>query len=266
MDLKKTLISPLNSGYNFTCNNTESQRIQSTFGEYMSSFSDYAQQKLIDLYENHSHEVGIKLKESDPVKYKDYESTDCITYALNVISFAFKSIGNDDAAKKSWSLGKFGTELAKYLVDIHSWKGIYINPDVNHPSDSDSEHSYSHHLALKKCEYYKIPLDYKVTNYDITPKTSKAFGTLNKSKGLTALNSIDISSLELVKFGFGVSRGGQHTWLFSLGKVYEVHWDEIGSNLYEASPLRTYPWLSGAIVIPLDQASLLVPSTKLKCK
>jgi len=232
----------------------------------MKIFSDYAKEKLLDLYNNHDHEVGSELKKSNPEKYKSYESTDCITYALNVISFAFKSIGNNEAAKRSWGLGKHGTELAKYLVNHHGWKGVYINPDVNHPLDSDSEHAYTSYLASKKCEYYKVPLEYKVTNYAITPKTNPAFGKLNKSKGVTALNTIDIASLEFVKFGFGVSRGGRHTWLFSKGKIYEVHWDEIGANLYESSSIRAFPWLSGAIVVPSEQAALIVASAKVKCR
>lgn len=231
----------------------------------MKPFSYYAYNKLIDLYTNHSHEVGSELKKEDPVKYEKYKSTDCITYVLNVIGYAFKSIGNEDAAKKSWSLGKHGTELAKYLVETHNWKGVYINPDVVHPSDGDDEHAFTSHLASKTCKYYKIPLEYKVANYNITPKTNPQFSTVNKAKGVTALNSIDIRSLDLVKFGFGVSRGGKHTWLYSLGKVYEVHWDGIGASLYEASPIRTFEWLSGVIVIPPAQAGVLAKSAKVGC-
>jgi hypothetical protein len=231
----------------------------------MKSFSDFAKDKLIDLFNNHSHEVGSQLKLLDPKKYDTFKSTDCITYSLNVIAYAFKKIGNDEAARKSWSLGKHGTELAAYLVNTHRWEGVYINPDVNHPLDADSEHSFTSYLASKKCEYYKIPLEYKVTNYTITPKTNTAYKKLNKTKGVTKLNTIDIASLELVAFGFGVSRGGKHTWLFSKGKVYEVHWDKVGADLYEASPLRTYPWLSGAVVVPPDQAHHLAVSSKLKC-
>ncbi len=68
-----------------------------------------------------------------------------------------------------------------------------------------------------------------------------------------------------MNFGFGLSKGGMHTWVFSKGKVYEVHWDKIGSELYEATPLRRFPWLSGAIIIPPDQAAFLAATSKLKC-
>jgi hypothetical protein len=230
----------------------------------MGKFTEQAVAKMTDLYSNHSHEVGSQLKKSDPSKYAKYEATNCITYALNVISFAFESIGNEKAAKKAWSLGQRGTELAAWLVNDHGWKGIYINPDVVHPTDKDSEHSYSHHLANKTCRYYKIPLHYKVINYTVTPKTHAAFKKVNKNAGVTAPNLIDIANLSKVEFGFGVSRGGMHTWLFSKGSVYEVHWDAIGKGLYEASPLSKYPWLSGAIVVPPNQTRHLV-SGQLKC-
>lgn len=61
-----------------------------------------------------------------------------------------------------------------------------------------------------------------------------------------------LAKLKRVRFGVGVSKGGRHTWLFSLGWVYEVHWDQIGPSLYEKSSFETYGWLSGAIVLPPD--------------
>ena len=231
----------------------------------MKTFTDYAHEKMMDLFNNHSNEVGSKLNKKDPTKYKDYTSTDCITYTLNVISYAFKKTGNDAAARQVWKLGKRGTELAKYLVNTHNWKGVYINPDSKHPLDANPEHSYSSHLAMNTCKYYQIPLEYKVQNYTITPKTHPAFQKLNKSASISKLNTVDIASLEMVKFGFGLSKGGMHTWLFSKGKVYEVHWDKIGSELYEATAIRIFPWLSGAIVVPYDQTSHMAASTKLKC-
>jgi hypothetical protein len=231
----------------------------------MKTFSEYASEKLLEFFNNHSHEVGSELKKKDPVKYKEYESTDCITYSLRVISYAFEKLGNVEAARKVWTLGGKGTDLAKYLVDFHGWKGIYINPDSKHPVDANSEHTYTSHLAIQKCKYYQIPLEYKVQNYTPTPKTHSAFQKLNKSASVTKLNEIDILRLDQVKFGFGISKGGMHTWVFSKGKVYEVHWDKIGSELYEATSLRSFGWLSGAIVVPFDQSALLSATSKLKC-
>lgn len=167
--------------------------------------------KLIDLYKNHDKEVGIELKKSNPVKYKDYKSTDCITYSLNVISYAFEKAGNTVAAKHVWSLGKRGADLASYLVNTHGWKGVYINPDSVHPSDAQSEHPYSSYLASKTCKYYQVPLHFRVDNYTPTPKTHPAFKKVNRNAAVTALNKVNIISLEQVKFGFGLSRGGMHT-------------------------------------------------------
>jgi hypothetical protein len=233
------------------------------------NFHEHAYEKLIDLYRNHEHEVGSELQKTDPITYGSYKSTNCITYVMNVLSHAFESIGDAKAAQHVWTLAKHGTELAQYLVTKHGWKGIYINPDVNHPRDAPdprcSEHPYSHYLANKTCKYYKIPLHYKVINYTPTPKDDPAFQQLNEHLSETALNNIDIAGLEKVKFGFGVSRGGMHTWVYAEGYVYEVHWNAIGADLYEAMPLRLFPWLSGAIVIPPDLAGVIPASAKLSC-
>ena len=129
----------------------------------------------------------------------------------------------------------------------------------------DSEHTYTSYLATKKCTYYQIPLEYKVEDYSVTPSGHKSFQQLNRNTPATKLNNIDIATLEQVKFGFGVSRGGKHTWVFSTGKVYEVHWDKVGPELYESTLLRHFPWISGAIVVPFDQAAHLSASSKLKC-
>lgn len=231
----------------------------------MKTFSEHAYEKLIDLYEHHDHEVGSELKKKDPAACETYAATNCITYVLNVLSHAFKGIGDDKAARHVWTLGEHGTDLAAYLVNKHGWKGVYINPDVNHPLDEGSEHSYTHYLAVKTCAYYKIPLQYKVVNYTVTPKDHQAFQKLNAHLGETQPNDVDIAGLEKVKFGCGLSRGGKHAWLYAEGKVYEVHWDKIGDELYEATPLRIFPWLSGAVVIPPEQAAALPASAKLSC-
>jgi hypothetical protein len=231
----------------------------------MKIYSDYAREKMVKLFNSHEDEVGSELKRQYPEKYKDYKSTDCITYSLNVISYAFEKSGNSEAAKHVWSLGRRGVDLAKYLVNTHSWKGVYINPDSVHPADAQAEHTFSSHLASRTCKYYQIPLQFRVDNYAPTPRTNPAYRQLNRNAGVTSLNKVDIASLEQVKFGFGLSRGGMHTWVFSKGKVYEVHWDKFGSDLYEATSLRRFPWLSGAIVIPGDQGAFLSASSKLKC-
>jgi hypothetical protein len=231
----------------------------------MKNFSEFASEKVLDLYNNHSNEVGSQLKKADPVKYKNYEATDCITFALKVLSHAFNQRGDKNAAAEVWKLGKRGVDLARYLVTAHHWKGIYINPDAKHPIDANSEHPYTSVFASRACTYYQIPLEYQIQNYTTTPKTHPAFRKISKKSPETPLNSIDIASLDQVDFGFGVSKGGMHTWVFSRGNVYEVLWDRVGPSLYEATSLRIFPWLSGAIVVPPDQAGKLAVSAQLKC-
>lgn len=230
----------------------------------MSTFTEYALEKMLDLFHNHDHEVGSQLKKFDPETFKDYEATDCITYVLNVLTYAFEQTGKADAAAKAKSLGARGTELARYLVAHHNWKGIYINPDRKHPRDDETEHTFSSVIAVRDKEYYDIPLEYAVQNYAVTPVEALAVLQLNNNVPPTEQNEIDIAGLEKVEFGFGMSRGGTHTWLFSKGDVYEVHWNSIGDGLYEASPLREFDWLSGAIVIPSEQAVHLSSTSKLK--
>jgi hypothetical protein len=232
--------------------------------EMMSAFTAHALEKMLDLFNNHDHEVGSQLKKFDPETFKDYTSTDCITYVLNVLTHAFQATGDAAAAVKAKGLGARGTDLAKYLVTSHKWKGIYINPDAKHPRDDEKEHPYSSAIALRDKKYYEIPLEYAVQNYAVTPAADLAPLQLNKNIPPTEHNETDIASLEKVEFGFGMSRGGTHTWLFSKGDIYEVHWNEIGSGLYEASPLREFDWLSGVIVIPPEQAVHLSPTSKLR--
>ena len=229
------------------------------------TFSEIARDKLLDLYNNHSHEVGSELMKSDPTKYAGYTVTSCIKYGLNVISYAFEQQGKAEAAKQVRRLGKHGNELAQYLVNSHKWLGIYINPDVVHSLDASAEHSYSNHQVNKSCEYYHVPIKYRVVNYSPTPKTDKNFQKVNTKAPETALNDIDIAKLASVDFGFGISRGAMHTWLFSKGLIYEVHWDEVGSKLYENTPVKAFGWLSGAIVVPPDQASKLTMASQ-SCK
>ncbi|GDY28304.1 hypothetical protein AHAT_41940 [Agarivorans sp. Toyoura001] len=239
----------------------------------MTSFSGIAKAKTIKLYENHSHEVGSVLKQSDPKKYEKYESTDCITYVLNVLSHAYKEMGNGQMAKDVWTMGREtsrsdfrGTILAKRLVTQKNWAGIYVSPDSIHPSDGDQEHTYASVVARKQCIYStdNVPLKHRVVNYNPTKEDNPNFQALYPYLGKTKLNDIDYKELAKIPFGFGLSRGGMHTWLFVEGFVYEVHWDAIGKGLYEKTALRNYPWLSSAIFVPQDTA-IKLNLAKLKC-
>jgi hypothetical protein len=226
------------------------------------AFSDHAREKLMALYHHHEREVGSVLKAQNPDLYQGLSATDCITYAINVMGYAFKQVGDDATARKVQQLGKHGNELSRYLVTTHRWLGIYINPDVKHPIDADPEHVWSDHVVNKTCTYFSVPIKYRTVNFGPTPSADPSFQKVSPRAPATPMNDVDIKALSKVDFGFGISRGARHTWLFSLGNVYEVHWDQIGAQLYERTSLQVFGWLSGAIVVPPDRASFLTMSAQ----
>lgn len=249
------------------------------------TFATHAYEKMLDLYNNHDHEIGSQHPLRDSAKFKDLSRTDCITYVMNCLVYGYQATGNLNAVNAiktnlKKNEGK-GHALAKMLVKSYLWKSVYLNPDVNHPYDGDIEHPFSYKKLLKKCTYSQIPVHYQAINYMPTPKTSpnyKSFSGLGLSKKVTPLNTIDLNQLKKIKFGFGLSRGGKHTWLYSYGKVYEVHWDQIGKTLYEARPLRSpvkspatrraesHLWLDNIIIIPPSLTPQLQSMTKVKCR
>lgn len=219
------------------------------------SFSRYAVDKINDILVNHSNHVGSKLKRSDPKKYKSFIASDCITFTIWVLKYAYSNTGNTTAEKRVANLGYKGTELAKYLIKIHSWQAIYYNPDINHPMDGSGEHIASYYNQVKKiCMYSvgRVPVTHKVINYN--PSGIK----VTKYLGPTKKNSLDLGIFKKIPFGIGMSRGGEHVWIYSFGKIYESHWDrEAGSGLYTGVNLSKFAWLSGIVVVPPDSNHLL---------
>ena len=148
------------------------------------------------------------------------------------------------------------------MIAEHLWKGVYYNPDVNHPLDGDGEHIASYYNQVKKsCSYSvdEVPVSYKVINYRPSPVKVTSYLKLTKKQ------SVDYNWFKKVPFGLGMSRGGTHVWLYSYGKVYESHWEkESGDGLYTNMPLDQFPWLSGVVIVPPDSQHLLSIST-VKC-
>ena len=99
------------------------------------TLSGHALHNTLMLYKDHEHEVGREIAS----QYPDKVVTDCITYSLNVLKYAYNMMGEEDIAKKLGRLGGFGMNVASYLRTL-GWKAIYWNQDINHPSDADDEH------------------------------------------------------------------------------------------------------------------------------
>lgn len=204
---------------------------------------------MVGLYNHHDHEVGSQVRSGHP----DKQATDCITYVINVLKYAYESVGRKNVARQVGSLGAYGTKLAKYLQGL-GWVGVYWNPDTNHPRDGDVEHPYAYGKAAKLRVYYGIRVDHFAIDFNPTSASDPNYKTFaNRSKEPTPLNLDGYNTLKTVKFGYGVARGGKHTFLFSEGYVYEVHWEVVGpEGLYERTELRDWDWLDGMIMVPPD--------------
>ncbi len=133
---------------------------------------------------------------------------------LNVLSSAYKEIGNAQMAKDIWYMGKEskqadfkGTIFAKRLVNNKNWAGIYVSPDSIHPTDGDEEHTFAAVIAKKHCKFSQdnVPLKHYVVNYKPTSKKHSEFQALYPNFGERKLNEIDYKVLEKIPFGFGLS-------------------------------------------------------------
>jgi hypothetical protein len=212
------------------------------------TFSEHAEKRMWDLKKDYlsqvgSHRADYLRRNGLPDDTQGKTGTDCITYVINVLKYAFEQTGRKEVAKRVGSLGERGTELAAYLASL-GWRAHYWNPDTSNPADNDQEHSFSYKLAVKTRKYYGIPLSGYIINYNPTP--------VNPPAAATAKAQVAFDAFSKVKVAYGLARGGRHTFLCSYGMVYEVHWEGIGEDLYEISPLYDFAWKSGVVVTPPD--------------
>ncbi|HET6282160.1 MAG TPA: hypothetical protein VFH73_14430 [Polyangia bacterium] len=226
----------------------------------MPGFSELAEKAMMNLYRDHGHEVGSRYScpaadERCHARVGGLVKTNCITYVFNVLAEAFDKAGMPSVRGELQKRRDRGTSVAKYLVDAQRWTALYYNPDVNHPRDAQAEHPYSYRRIRNGGDYYGIRIGAQLINYEPTPKTDpsfKSFSGLGLAAEATQQDLRLLQQCGRIRFGVGISRGGVHTWLFSSGFVYEVHWNQIGPALYERSPFKTYPFLSGVVVVPPD--------------
>lgn len=226
----------------------------------LASLTDLLEQRMLHFYNNHGNQVGSKVSNPPPGCTK----TDCITYCYQVIEWAYQQMGQKSIADQVYKKRTMGTELAKYLQSI-GWKAVYWNPDVKNPSDRQNEHPYTYAVASKSSTYYGIPVAGMVINYRPTVIMDQPgfFGWLfgakpTPSPKMTIKDLTGLNKLKSVRFGYGLARGGMHTFLYGSGSIYEVHWTGLGTTpngpkgLYEKSPFENYSWLSGAVLVPPD--------------
>lgn len=213
-----------------------------------STFSEHAEAKMWDLLKDHSHEVGSKY----PGDKTGKKNTDCITYVRNVISHAYESMGQSSIASDVWKYTE-GMPLAMFLSRL-GWKVHYWNPDVRFPRDGKPEHPYSYQQAIKTKTYYGAKVDGLVVDYNLDFKKHPSGGFLSGCTPGPRNNDAIWNKVSRVRFAYGLARGGTHTFLYSFGMVFEVHWDKIDADLYERSSFYSFAWLSGLLLTPPDAA------------
>ncbi len=214
--------------------------------------TDYAHEKMWELFNNHGHEVGSNF----PGYKRGRQDTNCITYVRHVLEYAYRKIGRRDVADAIHRLPKDGMPLANYLVSL-GWKPHYWNPDVNRPRDGENEHPFSYNTVVKTGRYYGLEVSGVIINYNPTPAPKQ--GWIDWLRGrpapkATPLNYAAFGRFNGVKFAYGLARGAFHTFLYSYGEIFEVHWTEEEDRLYERSPFYSYDWLSGLMLTPPDSA------------
>ena len=207
---------------------------------------------------------------------KGIHGLDCSTFVLNVLKHTYTEVGQSQTANNivnSMGMAQRGSDtkpkyysdvLYRKLVTAFGWKAIYCTPDRRHPNDGQNEHTFATAVVESKCRYFGIPVEYTVINYQPSPETDPFFQKVNPDYTAQKLNAIDLAALDKVKFGIGMSRGGDHAWLFSSGSVYEVHQASIGNGLYEIRKLPKFPWNSNLIVVPPDMIPFLTMRS-IKC-
>ena len=247
------------------------------------SFSDFAVEKLLELYSYHEHEIGIQHPSAVTSGLK---KTDCITYAINSMEYAFSQVGDQKSAKKVRKLGKYGHELAQFLIKNQGWRTVYVTRDFWHvngtPEEVSKHYSSLHTNQLPRNMYYEntadLPVHYFAINFspyerpwsyhcrNIFEACASDYDGSVFARGVFNANKRDVeterdadalSFLNRVKFAFGLSKGGRHTWLFSKGYVYEVHWDGIGDGLYERTAISSWNWVANLLVVPPDEPALV---------
>jgi len=174
---------------------------------------------------------------------------DCYDYVYQVLVYAFKKTGRQDVAQQLGDYSRHGTSVAKYLISL-GWTGNYWNPDVDNPRDGDTTMlRNSFYLAKRtKQSWGGTPISGFIVNYRPSPQ-----GWINWIRRIppTTKNYGAFDRLSRVKFAYGITWKDKHTFLYSWGEVFEVHWDVI-DDVFEKSSFYNYDWNAGLMITPPD--------------
>ena len=173
------------------------------------SFSEHAEKQMWDLLKDYGSQVGSQCTSADGA---GKTKTDCITYVMRVLTYAFEQTGQPDKAADVRSRSKKGTDLARYLVGL-GWKAYYWNPDVKVPRDGLSEHPFAYKTTKQSGSYYSVRVSGYIIDYNLTP-SSGGFGCGGPGRrppnDMTAFDKFS-----KVKFAYGLDqRWHAHLSLF----------------------------------------------------
>jgi hypothetical protein len=117
------------------------------------TFSDHAEKRVWDLMKDYKNQVGSQYSGPDA---EGKAKTDCITYVMQVLTYAFEQTGDAESAGGVRAHSQKGTELAHFLVG-RGWNAYYWNPDVKNPRDGLSEHPFAYKTTSHSKAYYSVP-------------------------------------------------------------------------------------------------------------
>ena len=205
-----------------------------------------------DLFFHHDDEVGTDF----PGDRRGRKPTNCIIYVRNVLEYAYRKIGRKDIADNIHQLPKEGgVALASYLVSL-GWKAHYWNPDRVNTDDGRREHKFSYDEAVRTGKCYGVTVSGFIADYNPIQvrQTWSEWIRGIKPAPQTPKRMAAFNRFSQVRFAYGLASGAYHTFLYSFGMIFEVHWTQERDNLYGRSPFYYYPWRSGLMLVPPDSS------------
>lgn len=256
------------------------------------TISDYGEEELLRLYNNHPRQLGSAViadlrsckKTGKPSgktylpdcslfqPYKDFETqikdwriTDCFTYIKDVLRYVYEKLGQPKTFT-ALNAADRGTVLAQKLTAL-GWKSYFCMRDTENPYDTDIEDARQHVKKYKEVvktkKWWNVPVSGVIVNY--LPNSNTRLNP--KITELDKDGKRKYDALANVRFGICTFTEGRHTGLFSRGEIYEVHWASLSGQskienpnytffyqetLYEKTVMKDFGWEEILLTIPPD--------------
>jgi RHS repeat-associated protein len=171
-----------------------------------------------------------------------------------------EAAGYDDLARKAKSnyqaaitayegADKAGTAMLRELHNTAGWTAVYF-----HTGAEDLSVGRYEKVAEKKL--YPWTTEPPGSHPEVQAPVDYLINNLTEPESQDPTSAGNIEALLKVPFAIGVVDSGMHTFMFSYGRVYEVHWSRgpKDPNLFEVSDLKDFMsnWRSGIVVIPSE--------------